>query len=97
VRLDATNTRMKDFFDLWFMSSRFDVDMLMLKKAVHATCERRGTTLPLATPHAFTPAFAVQKEQAWKQFLKRNNLSEPCGSFGGLITYLSDKLGSIWQ
>jgi len=97
VRLDATNTRMKDFFDLWFMSSRFEIDTQLLKKAVHATCERRGTTLPPATPHAFTPAFATQKEQAWKQFLKRNNLSEPCGSFGELIGKLSDKLSPIWQ
>jgi len=97
VRLDATNTRMKDFFDLWFMSSRFDVDMQMLRQAVRATCKRRGTTLPSTTPHAFTSAFAAQKEQAWKQFLKRNNLREPCGSFEGLIDYLAEKLSPIWK
>jgi hypothetical protein len=95
VRLGERNTRMKDFYDLWFMATKFDIDKKLLAKAVRATFERRGTPLPTATPYAFTKAFAEQKEQEWKRFLTRNNLPEPCGSLDGVIEKLSVALSGI--
>ncbi len=46
VSLGITNSRMKDFYDLWILSSQFEFDGAVLMKAVKATFERRGTTPP---------------------------------------------------
>jgi hypothetical protein len=97
VRLGETNTRMKDFYDLWFMSTKFDIDKTLLAKAVQATFKRRGTPIPTTTPYAFTKAFVEQKEQTWKQFLKRNNLPEPCGSLDGLIEKIAGLASMLWS
>ena len=45
VKLGITNSRMKDFFDVWFLSRRFDFDGVTLHKAIHATFARRLTAL----------------------------------------------------
>lgn len=89
VRLGEQTSRMKDFYDLWVMSTKFEIDSEILAKAVQATFKRRGTPLPTVTPYAFTKAFAEQKQQDWARFLKRNNLPEPCGSFVELIEKLN--------
>lgn len=56
VKLGMLNTRMKDFYDLWLLSRRFDFDGKTLAEAVRATFAKRGTIVT-AAPTAFTPAF----------------------------------------
>lgn len=56
VKLDALNSRMKDFYDLWALSRQFDFDGVTLAEAVRLTFERRGTGLPPAI-EAFTESF----------------------------------------
>jgi hypothetical protein len=46
VKLGMLNTRMKDFYDLWELSRRFDFDGATLCRSIKATFERRGTPLP---------------------------------------------------
>jgi hypothetical protein len=57
VVLGDVNTRLKDFYDIWFLARHFDFDGPTLTRAVRATFERRGTELP-ASPLALTVAFA---------------------------------------
>jgi len=58
VRLGEANTRMKDFFDLWFLSGKFPLDGELAKDAVIRTFARRETILPTVMPAAFNPEFA---------------------------------------
>jgi predicted nucleotidyltransferase component of viral defense system len=73
VILDISNTRMKDFYDLWFLSRSWPFQMIALSDAIRATFARRGTPLPVETPLALTPAFHsdAQKSLQWRAFLKR--------------------------
>jgi len=76
VILDISNTRMKDFYDLWFLSRSWPFQMIALSDAIRATFERRGTPLPVAVPFALTPGFHSdeQKSLQWTAFLKRLRL-----------------------
>jgi hypothetical protein len=94
VSLGDQNTRMKDFFDMWFMSHKFELDPNALRTAIESTFARRKTALPTdRVPHPLTPEFAALQEPQWKQFLARNHMPEPAGSFAELLT----KLSTLWR
>ena len=80
VSLGVANSRMKDFYDLWILSAKFEFDGAVLMSAVQATFKRRGTVLPSLPPVALTPAFAADgsKRLQWMAFIRRGRLvSEP--------------------
>lgn len=78
VMLGMSNTRLKDFYDLWVLAEDFSFDGTVLGAALTATFERRRTPLPqtLSEIVALTPLFAAdsQKQQAWKAFLRKHQL-----------------------
>lgn len=54
VVLGDRNSRIKDFFDLHHLASRFDFDRATLAEAVRRTFDRRRTPLPEEAPLALT-------------------------------------------
>ena len=75
VRLGEANTRVKDFFDLWFLSRKFPFEGELLKDAITRTFARREMSLPATVPVALTPQFAALKTATWAVFIRRNALS----------------------
>lgn len=75
VVLDIRNSRMKDFYDIWFLANSWTFDMAFLRKAILASFERRGSTIPTAVPFALTEDFLndPQKKQQWSAFVSRLN------------------------
>lgn len=67
------NSRMKDFFDIWVLASRFDCDGPRLTQAIEATFERRLTPLPVSPPLALTEEFYSDagKKVQWSAFLRK--------------------------
>lgn len=59
VDLGMANTRMKDFFDLWFLCRELEFDGSQLVAAIRSTFERRQTPLPAGLPLALTDTFAL--------------------------------------
>jgi len=78
VLLGIANSRMKDYFDLWVLCKHTHGESSLLKQAIHATFQRRGTPLPKALPVGLSKEFALdtQKQQQWRAFLKKNRLDE---------------------
>jgi len=74
VRLGEANTRMKDFFDLWFLIRKFPFEGGLLKDAITRTFARREMPLPKTVPVALTPQFAALKTATWAAFIRRNAL-----------------------
>lgn len=76
VRFGIANTRMKDYYDLWFLSEHFPFEGTTLQRAIRATFERRGTALPDRRPVALTDNFARREEKGrqWEAFLARMEL-----------------------
>lgn len=88
VALGTTNSRMKDYYDIWMLSQSFDFDHERLARAIAATFARRKTNVPDELPDALTPIFAELpvKKQQWKAF-KRDVVIDP-GSLGDVIDAL---------
>lgn len=78
VDLGMANTRMKDFFDLWFLSREFEFEGAQLVAAIRSTFERRQTPIPGPLPIALTDAFAFDgvKTKQWEAFLSRSGVSD---------------------
>jgi hypothetical protein len=76
VVLDIRNSRMKDFYDIWFMANTWTFNMAPLRKAILASFEGRGSTIPPEIPFALTDSFLndPQKKQQWNAFVSRLNL-----------------------
>ena len=96
VRLGALNSRMKDFFDIWFLSGHFDFNGPTLVIAIRETFSRRGTTLsseplPLTTEFAKGISHGVQ----WRAFRKRNSLGTAPESFMDLMTAVAAFLAPV--
>jgi hypothetical protein len=74
--LGMTNSRMKDFFDLWFLLRDGELDPVELRRAIAATFLRRKTDLPRSSDIAFSDAFAqdATKQTQWRAFVSRNRL-----------------------
>jgi len=74
VLLGKANSRMKDFYDLWFLSRRFPFDGNTLSAAITATFQRRKTPLPKETPSGLRREFAELKAVQWNAFLRKSHL-----------------------
>jgi hypothetical protein len=72
ILLDIRNSRMKDFYDIWFIANVWTFDMASLRKAILVSFERRGSPTPTGVPFALTDDFLndPQKTQQWSAFVR---------------------------
>lgn len=90
VTLDMSNSRMKDFFDLWTLARLFHFDGNTLVRAIQATFRRQQTPLPQGIPVAFTPEFCESPDKViqWRAFVRRNRV----GSEGADLSRIAAEL-----
>jgi len=71
--LGMLNSRLKDFFDIWLLSEKFDFDFNLLAQAIAKTFQRRGTVIPTGLPIGLTKEFYEDplKQSQWRAFLKK--------------------------
>ena len=72
--LAELNSRMKDFYDIFSLSTSFDFDGSVLYEAIFQTITRRGTKTP-DEPTVFDKAFANNKDKLtqWGAFKRRTS------------------------
>ncbi|MGS0740421.1 nucleotidyl transferase AbiEii/AbiGii toxin family protein [Glaciimonas sp. GG7] len=75
--LGMTNSRLKDYLDIWVLLDREALDVDTLAKAIAATFARRGMSIPAAIPIGLTDEFATDhsRQAIWQAFLQRNQLA----------------------
>ena len=78
VQLDIRNSRMKDFYDIWFMANTWTFRLESLRNAIAVSFQRRGSAMPNGVPFALTDEFLIdsQKMQLWKAFAGRLNAGD---------------------
>jgi len=88
VDFGMDNSRLKDYFDLWFIATTFEDEPQAIAEAVRRTFARRGQALPSDVPIGLTDEFAsnLAKQAQWKGFL---------GRIGGGTVTLSDTVTFI--
>jgi hypothetical protein len=73
VTLGLANSRMKDYYDVWYLATHMRLEPARLHQAVRATFARRGTALPVEAPDGLSDVFGTdtERERMWQAFLER--------------------------
>ncbi len=89
VYLGTVNSRMKDFYDIWLLSRRFDFDGAALGEAMLRTFANRETMIDL-DPVAFKAEFfeANQPVVQWQAFLKKGLVVDAPSTLGDVAGHL---------
>jgi hypothetical protein len=90
VELGLGNSRMKDYYDLWFLSTDCAFVGNVLANAVRATFDRRETALPHEEPVGLSDHFATDavKVAQWAAFLRRAKLRKEAPPLDLLVVFL---------
>lgn len=91
--LGMTNSRLKDYLDLWVLLDREALNANMLARAISATFLRRGMSVPAVLPVGLTDEFATDpsRQAMWNAFLKKNEI--PLKPLSDVVTKLREALG----
>ena len=75
--LGMTNSRVKDYFDLWVMLDRESLNMNTLAQAISATFTRRDMAVPTDLPMGLSDEFAADpsRQALWAAFVRKNDLA----------------------
>ena len=77
VSRDNTNTRLKDFYDIWILSTLRHFEIASLKEAIQEIFAYYETPIPSSLPTCFEKTFHSDKNKVsqWKAFLKNAGLN----------------------
>ena len=96
VKLGILNSRMKDFFDIWFLSRQFEFTGQPLLDAIKETFTRRETDIS-ASPIALTKAFSDDpaKILQWRAFVRKNRIPAIPESISDVVAQIALFLGPV--
>ena len=79
VRLGKSNSRMKDFHDIWALSDAFSFNGAELREAIGKCLERRGTAWASDRPDALTAEFYSEPRQneLWRHYRREKGFLSP--------------------
>jgi hypothetical protein len=86
VSLAEANSRFKDFWDVYALSSRFAFAGETLAAAIDATFSRRKSAAFSPWPVALTPGFYADppRSDQWLRYLRRSKLTDTPAEFGAV-------------
>lgn len=89
VKLGIANSRMKDFYDIWFLSRMFDFKGEVLAEALERTFSNRNTPI-IVNPAVFDPSFSKEsvKKSQWQGFIRKANLTDTPEDFEEIVAAL---------
>lgn len=96
IKLGELNSRMKDFYDIWFLSKQSDFYGPDLAESITKTFKTRKTKIP-DQPTIFKKSFSEDqtRETQWRAFLRKTVLVRMHPSFHEVITELKSFLGPV--
>jgi len=88
VALGKANSRIKDYYDLWILSSAFEFESSCLARAISATFARRKTPIPDETPDALIQGFAEDAQRQWQWGAFKRDVAVDPGSLAAVVASL---------
>jgi len=97
VKLDMSNSRMKDFYDIFILARDFEFDGALLQQSIRRTFERRATAITSAVPGAWTEVFTEDpgKQVQWRAFLHKSKLDTE--SLPEVVAAIRRFLGPVYE
>lgn len=80
-----TNSRVKDFYDIWLLSRQFNFESHTLAEAIRLTLEQRETTIPKSI-EAFSKEFIAARPTQWSAFRRKLKLDYIPESFQEIVS-----------
>lgn len=71
VSLGLANSRLKDYYDLYLISSVFELEGESLAEAIATTFTSRNTPIPDGVPQGLSEEFAAVRRRQWQAFIQR--------------------------
>lgn len=98
VELGSSNSRMKDFYDVWILARYLKFDGVLLSRAIKATFNRRQTPLPVDLPESLQKEFCQDNEKMsqWRAFTHKSQLQD-IPEFYGVATVLQEFLWPLTE
>jgi Uncharacterized conserved protein len=94
-RLELTS-RMKDFYDIWYLANTFDFDGRKLQEAIFETLQNRGTVYEANTfSNIITFDNSRDMQTKWKEFLRRLKIPEP--EFSDVLGVINSFMSPVWD
>ncbi len=90
------NSRMQDFYNLYFLAQSHGFGMIPLKEAIQGTFQTRTTTLGLDNP-VFNGSLVADTtmRSRWSAYLKRPGIKQPAEDFEGVVGLLIEFLKPV--
>lgn len=79
VSRGLANSRLKDYYDIWLLSTLHGYEGAQLSTAIRATFEHRGPPLPAETPPGLTTAYfeSADAPARWRSLLLSKGIAAP--------------------
>lgn len=92
VQRGISNSRMKDYYDLWILCNDTSLDKVKTALAVKRTFSRRKTPLPTVCPTGLANEFATNRDKIvqWESFLHKSRLDNSVPDFPEIIKTIRD-------
>jgi predicted nucleotidyltransferase component of viral defense system len=92
VVLGRANSRMKDYYDVWMLTSTLELEPERMRRAIEATFVRRNTEIPVTVPDGLSDNFSADagKERQWNAFAR--TLSDQVPELDRVVRALREKL-----
>lgn len=86
VKLGVLNSRMKDFYDIWFLSRTFNFKGEILSEAIEKTFEKRNTPVNIEAA-LFDPLFGSDRDKnaQWRSFIRKAKLIGAPETFEAIV------------
>lgn len=97
IELSETNSRYKDFYDVYMILSKQELDDIILNEAIQTTFNNRSTVYQDAHP-LFTDSFMKERDRnmQWKRFLKKIKQDENL-DFEVVMNLIFSRLRPIYE
>ena len=97
VSLGTFSSRLKDYFDVWYLINNHDLNKGRLRKAILTTFEKRSTPIE-DFRYIFSTDFKSNenKSRQWKAFLNRSSIQTDY-SFGEVVSEMETLVKSLFD
>ena len=94
VEKGLATSRMKDFYDMAFLSWTYEFDGATLVRSIRATFDRRDTPYPSGVPEALSDVLveSLPKRAPWRAFVRKSRIDGTAPDLSELVPGLRDFL-----
>ena len=91
VQFGLYNTRIRDYYDLYFLTTHMDLETGVISKAINETFKKQERIIPDEI-EGLSYEFATENEKQWKRYISNSDLSLDVPSLTEVISTIKEKL-----